>query len=66
MAQCMRHTPLDVFAPLCLDIQGEYILTRGDRGMVGWGDTLIKGRVEWKDAPLSWPARALNIDEWKA
>jgi hypothetical protein len=29
MAQCMRHAPLDVFAPSCLDMHGEYILTSG-------------------------------------
>jgi hypothetical protein len=28
MAQCMRHAPLDVFTPSCLDMHGEYILTR--------------------------------------
>ena len=27
MAQCMRHAPLDVFTPSCLDMHGEYILT---------------------------------------
>jgi hypothetical protein len=27
MAQCMRHAPLDIFAPSCLDMHGEYILT---------------------------------------
>jgi hypothetical protein len=27
MAQCMRHASLDVFAPSCLDMHGEYILT---------------------------------------
>jgi hypothetical protein len=28
MAQCMRHAPLDIFALSCLDMHGEYILTR--------------------------------------
>jgi hypothetical protein len=27
MAQCMRHAPLDIFTPSCLDMHGEYILT---------------------------------------
>jgi hypothetical protein len=30
MAQCMRHAPLDVFTPSCLDMHGEYILTNSD------------------------------------
>ena len=28
MAQCMRHAPLDIFTPSCLDMHGEYILTQ--------------------------------------
>jgi hypothetical protein len=31
MAQCMRHAPLDIFTPSCLDMHGEYILTDGRR-----------------------------------
>jgi len=27
MAQCMRHAPLDIVTPSCLDMHGEYILT---------------------------------------
>jgi hypothetical protein len=27
MAQCMRHAPLDIFTPSCLDMHVEYILT---------------------------------------
>ena len=27
MAQCMRHAPLDIFTPSCLDMHGEYNLT---------------------------------------
>jgi hypothetical protein len=27
MAQCMRHAPLDIFTPSCLEMHGEYILT---------------------------------------
>jgi hypothetical protein len=27
MAQCMRHAPLYLFTPSCLDMHGEYILT---------------------------------------
>jgi hypothetical protein len=33
MAQCMRHTSLDVFASSCLDMHGEYILTEGTDNM---------------------------------
>jgi hypothetical protein len=29
MAQCMRHAPLDIFTPSCLDMHGEYNLTLG-------------------------------------
>jgi hypothetical protein len=32
MAQCMRHAPLDIFTPSCLDMHGEYILTPLDTG----------------------------------
>jgi hypothetical protein len=31
LAQCMRHALLDIFAPSCLDMHGEYILTHFDK-----------------------------------
>jgi hypothetical protein len=33
MAQCMRHAPLDIFTPSCLDMHGEYILTLPTRSI---------------------------------
>jgi hypothetical protein len=38
----MRHAPLDVFAPSCLDMHGEYILTLCTYHYGGNGGNKIK------------------------
>jgi hypothetical protein len=34
LAQCMRHALLDIFAPSCLDMHVEYILTHFDKHLL--------------------------------
>jgi hypothetical protein len=51
MAQCMRHAPLDIFAPSCLDMHGEYILTHT-------GIILFLSR-----APIMWFSKKQNTVE---
>jgi hypothetical protein len=60
MAQCMRHAPLDIFTPSCLDMHGEYILALlEEEGKVG-SDV---GSINWDAIDIAKKKADLNL-QW--